>query len=117
MSNMKRPDDSVCLKHMLDAAQKALKFSQNKNRYDLDEDETLVLALTRLLEIIGEAASGVSSSLRESHPHIAWKEIIGARHHLIHGYFDVDYDIVWQILTSDLPPLIAELEKIINKRK
>ena len=80
-----------------------------------DEDETLALALTRLLEIVGEAANGVSPSLRETHPHIAWKEIIGVRHHLIHGYFEVDYDIVWQILTSDLPPLIADLEKLTGK--
>lgn len=113
---MKRPDDAVRLKHMLEAAQKAVRLVKGKQRADFDADETLILAITRLLEIVGEAANGVSAALREAHPHIAWKEIIGARHHLIHGYFDVDYDIVWQILTSDLPPLISELEKIIERR-
>ena len=83
---MKRPDDTVRLKHMLDAARKAVNLIQGKNRGDLDADEILVLALTRLLEIIGEAANGISPGLRESHPHIAWKQIIGARHHLIHGF-------------------------------
>lgn len=110
---MKRPDNSVRLKHMLEASQKAVKLVSGKRRSDFDADETLILAVTRLLEIVGEAANGVSPEFREAHPHIAWKEIIGARHHLIHGYFDVDYDIVWQILTSDLPPLISALEKII----
>ncbi len=112
---MKQPDDSIRIKHMLEAAQKAVRLIKGKSRPAFDEDETLALALTRLLEIVGEAANGVSPSLRETHPHIAWKEIIGVRHHLIHGYFEVDYDIVWQILTSDLPPLIADLEKLTGK--
>lgn len=112
---MKRSDDSVRLMHMLEAAQKAVRLIKGKNRHDVDADETLALALTRLLEIIGEAANGVSPSIRDSHPNIAWKEIVGVRNHLIHGYFDVDHDIVWQILTLDLPSLIVELEKILGK--
>lgn len=109
---MKPLDDSVRINHMLEAARKAVKLIKGKSRHALDEDETLALAITRLLEIIGEAANGVSDSIHLAHPNIAWKEIIGARNHLIHGYFDVDYDIIWQILTSDLPPLISALEKI-----
>ena len=58
-------------------------------------------------------ARGVSQDFQNSHPQIAWKEMIGARNHLIHGYYEVDYDIVWQILEDDLPPLIQELEKIV----
>jgi uncharacterized protein with HEPN domain len=63
------------------------------------------LALVRLLEIIGEAARRVSVGLRESHPEIPWAEIAGTRDRLIHGYFDVDLDIVWGIVTQDLPAL------------
>jgi uncharacterized protein with HEPN domain len=114
---MKRPDDTVRLQHMLEAAEKAATLVQGKHRSDLDADETLVLALTRLLEIIGEAANGTSPSLRDKHPAIPWKQIIGARHHLIHGYFEVDLDIVWQILISDLPPLLSELKKIAPPRR
>jgi len=62
------------------------------------------------LEIIGEAAKNVSPETRQRHPKIPWKEIGGTRDRLIHGYFDVDWDILWPILTVDLPPLITELE-------
>ena len=73
----------------------------------------LMLSLTRLLEIIGEAANGVSESFREEHKDIPWKKIIGMRNRLIHGYFDIDPDIVWETVKTDLPPLVSKLEKII----
>jgi uncharacterized protein with HEPN domain len=101
------------LRHMLDAARKAASLVKGKGRAVLDSDETLGLAIVRLLEILGEAARGVSQEFQDSHLQIAWKEMIGARNHLIHGYYEVDYDIVWQILTDDLPLLIKELEKIV----
>ena len=106
-------EDAVRIRHMLDAARKALAYSQGRNREDLDSDELLALALVRLLEVIGEAAKGLSSPLRESHPDIAWSAIAGTRDRLIHGYFDVDLDVVWAILRSDLPTLIARLEAIL----
>ena len=74
----------------------------------------LSLALVRLLEIIGEAARGVSASLREKHPEVAWSQMSGMRDRLIHGYFDVNLDVVWRTVTEDLRPLIAELENIPN---
>lgn len=98
---------------MLDAARKAVEFVQGLNRQDLDKDEKLGFALHRLLEIIGEAAKNVSPETRQRCPGIAWKEIAGTRDRLIHGYFDVDLDVVWQIVTQDLPPLVTELEKIV----
>jgi len=97
---------------MLDAARKADALTKGKGRAVLDSDETLGLAIVRLLEILGEAARGISADFQNAHPQIAWKEMIGARNHLIHGYYEVDYDIVWQILEDDLPPLIQELAKI-----
>jgi len=74
----------------------------------------LSLALVRLLEIIGEAARGVSTPTCESHPGIAWSQMAGMRDRLIHGYFDVNLDIVWQTVQQDLPPLLAQLEKILS---
>ena len=73
----------------------------------------LSLALVRLLEIIGEAAKGVSEELRQQYPEIPWKQIAGTRDRLIHGYFDVDLDIIWSIVADDLPILIAGLEMIL----
>jgi uncharacterized protein with HEPN domain len=113
---MPKQDDATRLCHMLDAARKAVTLAADRNRNDLDADETLGLAIVRLLEILGEAARGVSQSFQDGHPKIAWKEMIGARNHLIHGYYEVDYDIVWQILKDDLPPLIQELEKAVGEK-
>jgi uncharacterized protein with HEPN domain len=107
------PDDLIRLRHMLDAARKARQFVQDRTRADLDSDEMFALALVRLLEIIGEAARRVSVGLRERHREIPWAEIAGTRDRLIHGYFDVDLDIVWGIVTQDLPALLAQLEAIL----
>ena len=72
---MSKHDDGVRLRHMLDAAQKIMKFAEGRNRVDLDTDEVLQLAVIRLLEVLGEAARGVSKSFRENHPEIEWEPI------------------------------------------
>jgi uncharacterized protein with HEPN domain len=113
---MLKTEDIVRLRHMLDAARKATNFAQSRKRADLDTDELFALALVRLLEIIGEAAKAVSADCRQSYPQIEWKPIAGTRDRLIHGYFNVDLDIVWKIVTVDLPLLIVELEKILLSR-
>ena len=81
---------------------------------DLDGDEMYALAIVRLLEIIGEAAKGVSESIRERYSDIPWSQIGGTRDRLIHGYFNVDYDIVWAVITKDLRPLITKLETTLS---
>lgn len=110
-------DDMVCVRHILDAASKAMLFARNRTREKLDTDEMLSLSLVRLLEIIGEAANGVSMDFREKHPQIPWKKMIGLRNRLIHGYFDINLDIVWDTVVEDLPPLVADLEKIIPREE
>ncbi len=107
-------NDDVRLRHIRDAARQARAFVRGRSRADLDQDPMLSLALVRLLEIIGEAARGVSVPTRESHPGIAWSQMAGMRDRLIHGYFDVNLDIVWQTVQQDLPPLLAQLEKILS---
>ena len=82
----------------------------------MDDDRKLKHALVRLLEIIGEAANGMSSNIKEKHPGIPWKEMIGMRNRLIHGYFDVDLDIVWQTVSKDIPPLKSLLENAIDEQ-
>ena len=109
--------DLVRIQHMLDAMRKSEEFIRGRCRADLDSDEKLTLALIRLLEIIGEAAKAVSFSLQKRYPKVSWREIAGTRDRLIHGYFDVDLDIVWEIVSKDLPALTPELEKMLSGEK
>lgn len=110
---MSQHEDLVRLRHMLDAARQAVAFVEGKQRADLDRDLQLTLALTRLIEIIGEAAKGVSTGTR-ARLQVPWRAIAGTRDRLVHAYFDVDLDQVWQIVTVDLPPLIATIEAEAN---
>ena len=112
---MPKPDDSTRLHHMLDAARDAVQFTQGRSRRSLHTNKMLELALTRLLEIIGEAAREISGELQAAYPETAWHKMSGMRNRLIHGYFDVDRDMVWETVTRELPPLVAQLENILKK--
>ena len=105
--------DDNRLKHMLDAALEAIVFAQGMDRAALGNNRLVILAVVKDIEIIGEAASKVSEARRNQYSQIPWRAIIDMRNHLIHGYFDVDVDQVWSTLVQDLPPLIAELQKIL----
>jgi uncharacterized protein with HEPN domain len=102
------PDDRVRLRHMADAIEAASQFSEGRSRNDLDTDRMLVFALVRAVEIIGitgEAASRVSSGGRAALPTVPWSNSVGMRNRLIHAYFGVDLDILWNTVTEALPPL------------
>lgn len=111
---MSRDDPQVRLRHMLDYAREAVALLRDRKRADLDSERALGLAILRCLEIVGEAASRVPGDIQRRYPNIPWPQIIGMRNRLVHGYDIVDYDIVWSTVTQDLPPLIAELEKIFS---
>ena len=112
---MIRHDDRVSLKQMLDHACEARDLSQGRSRTDLAADRTLQLALTRLVEVIGEAANRVSESTRERHPQIPWLEIIGMRNRLIHGYDVVDLNLLWDTIEIDLPKLIQQIKRVLQE--
>ncbi len=98
---------------MLDAARKAQSFVTSRDRASLDEDEMLALALTRLLEIIGEAAWNVSADTQSEISTLPWTAIVGMRHRIAHDYLHVDYAVVWDTITVDLPGLVEVLESIL----
>jgi len=100
---------------MIDAALEALAFARGRMRADLDTDRMLALSLVKEIEIIGEAASKVSDEVKRSTPHIPWADITGMRHRLIHAYFDIDLDVVWKTLQSDLPPLVKDLQELLAR--
>jgi uncharacterized protein with HEPN domain len=110
---MSKHDPFIRYRHMLDHAKEAISLARGKTRSDLDADRMLNLALVRLLEIIGEAANRIPREEQAQHPQIPWTQVISMRNRLIHGYDSVDFDILWQIVSQDLPPLIAALESIV----
>lgn len=111
-----RLEDEERLRHMLDAAREAISFVKGRKRTDLENDRQLALALVKEIEIIGEAANRMSESAKSEIPLIPWREIVGMRHRLIHAYFGVDQDILWDTVAVNLPPLINVLEATLNPR-
>jgi uncharacterized protein with HEPN domain len=104
------PDnDATRLRHMLDASLEAIEVAGQRDESQLEKDRTASLAIVRLLEIVGEAASKVSADTRAGLPGIPWREIVDMRNRVIHAYMDVDLDIVAATIRDDLPPLIDVL--------
>lgn len=95
---------------MLEASKAALKHLSRKKRKDLDVNRTILSAVVRELEIIGEAANSTPIAFQKKHPEIPWRQMIAMRNRLIHAYFDVDHDIVWITTKDYLPKLILQLE-------
>jgi uncharacterized protein with HEPN domain len=110
---MSKHDPKVRLLHMRDFAQKAVQLTAEKTRADLEQDEVLRLAVTRLMELVGEAATHIPAEIRERNPEIPWPKIVSMRNRLIHGYDEVDYAVLWDALTFNLPDLIRQLERAL----
>lgn len=83
---MSRHDPIVSVRHMLDHAREAVEMTRGRTRADLDTDRMLSLSLVRLVEIVGEASSRVPEEFRERHPNVRWRQTVGMRNRLIHGY-------------------------------
>ena len=112
---MSRHDDPTRLRHMLESASKVGEFIAGLSLDAVRSDEMRALAVVRLLEIIGEAANVVSTDFRDANPEIPWPQIVGLRNRLIHGYTDVDWDVLWDIVTNDLPKLIDALQDLLGE--
>ena len=110
--SMSRHDDTVSLAQMRDHAREAVGMVAGRSRGDLESDRQFQLALTRLVEIVGEAAGRVSERSRSQRKAIPWQAIVGMRHRLVHGYDRVDLDILWEVVRRDLPNLITQLDAI-----
>ena len=107
--------DAVGLRHMREAAAAALDMAAGHDRADLSGNTMLVMALSRCLEILGEAASKTSADASLRFPSIPFTKMVSMRNRLIHAYFDVDLDIVWITVTEDLPALLPVLDAALNE--
>lgn len=93
-----------------DHALEAIELAARRKRRDLETNRLLMHALTRLVEIVGEAADQVPTDIQKTHGTIPWRDAIGMRHRLIHGYDEVDLDILWATVKEDLPALAKQLD-------
>jgi uncharacterized protein with HEPN domain len=106
---MTPPEDLVRLRHLREAAEKAIQFSAGNDRESLEGDELLRLGLTKLVEIGGEAAKQVTEPTRLAHPGVPWSAAARMRDRLIHHYFDIELDVLWATIAEDLPHLLRVL--------
>ena len=110
---MRRPDDDALLVDILLAARDAQRLTEGVSRDDFMQNEILQLAIEKLVENIGEAASRLSPAARAKIPHIPWHDVVGMRHRLVHDYGNVDLGQVWHVVEVDLDALIASIEPIV----
>jgi uncharacterized protein with HEPN domain len=107
-------DDRDYLDHILEAGRRVLEYTRN-GRTSFEADRMTQDAVIRNLEVIGEAVKNVSEALRQQYPVVPWKRIAGLRDTLIHRYFRIDFDLVWDIVEVHLPELMAQVNAIQTK--
>ncbi len=105
--------DEAWLLYMLLAAREAVKLAAPLTFPEFKDDRLHQLAILKSVEIIGEAASQISAETKTGHPDVPWARIVGMRNRLVHGYFSIQLDRVWQTVQQDLPPLIVQLEALV----
>lgn len=105
------------LRHILDEAIYLTSESDGLDRAAFLADPTLRRAFARSIQIMGEATKQLSDELRGRYPDVEWRAMAGMRDHLIHGYFDLDYEIVWDVAANKAPALRARLEAIIAQEE
>ena len=103
------------LRHIIDEIEYLIDKSRNLSKDSFLEDETLKRAFVRSIEIIGEAAKKIPPDFKKKYPHIEWKAMAGMRDKLIHDYFGIDYEIVWDIVTNKIPTLRVKIKEILDK--
>lgn len=111
---MKKPNDADRLNHILDAIAKIERYLQGFDLQKFESDELTIDAVVRNIEIIGEATTCLDRGLKAKYPQIEWRFATAIRNRLIHGYFDVDAEIVWDTTQNDLPKLKTEIKQILE---
>lgn len=99
-------DDMICF------AEKVLRYTKNLDRETFINNEPYYDATLRNLELIGKAATHIPQEIRVNHPEIPWRQIIATRNRIIHGYLGIDNDIIWSIITDEIPDIIKKLPKV-----
>ena len=104
---------SLYLQDIVEAADRIASYVEGVTRSEFETDQMRIDAVIRNLQIIGEAVKNIPDSIREKDPSILWQEIAGLRNRVTHAYFDVDVDIIWDVVQSELPILKTQIQRII----
>lgn len=112
---MTQKDDSVYLKHILDAITKIEEYTDKIDSQAFFKNTLIQDGIIRQIEIIGEATKNLSNTLRDKYKDIPWKDIAGMRDKLIHGYFGVDIDAVWDTVKKDIPVLKKQIKQVLTE--
>jgi uncharacterized protein with HEPN domain len=108
-------DEWVYLKHILDEIAFLKRISTGKTFDDIIHDDYFSHAVRSAIEVIGEASKKVPDHLKQEHQEIPWHEMAALRDRVIHGYFSIDYSIVWNVITEELPVLEPKIAAIIQE--
>ena len=112
-------DESVYLRHILDEIMFLKRIAHDRTLDDLISDDYFAHAVRSAIEVIGEAANNVPDRIKSENPDIPWREMAALRNRIIHGYFRINYSIVWNVIVQDLPdiePKISALLKRLDSR-
>jgi uncharacterized protein with HEPN domain len=110
-----KAEDMIRIQHMIDAGNEALSFIGDTGFGEFKKNRMLILSVIKDIEILGEAASKITEETKNLHNEIPWKDIIGMRNRLIHGYFDVDIELVWNTAKENIPALLDNLNEILGE--
>lgn len=110
------PNYDIYLQDIVEAIDRIELYVQDTTRAQFEIDRMRFDAVVRNLEVIGEAVKRVSDSIRENYPSVSWRKIAGLRDRLIHANFDIDIDIIWDVVQSELPTMKIEVQRIIKEQ-
>ncbi|MEW6027191.1 MAG: DUF86 domain-containing protein [Planctomycetota bacterium] len=114
---MSKREYRLFLKDILTSARKIIEYAGNKSRKDLARNQMLTDAVARNLEIIGEAVKNIPADIKHKHQEIEWKKIAGLRDILVHEYFGIDYDVLWDIVRNKVPQLKEQISLALKSEK
>ena len=112
-----RSRDKNRLEHMLQAIERICRYTKGKNFEDFIADDMMYYAVVKNIEILGEASNMLNEEFRQAHPKTPWKQVNGMRNYIVHEYFQVDNNVVWDVITNDLPVLEQQIKEYLTEEK
>lgn len=102
---------------MLQAIERICRYTKGKNFEDFIADDMMYYAVVKNIEILGEASNMLTEEFRQAHPDTPWKQVNGMRNYIVHEYFQVDNNVVWDVITNDLPVLEQQIKEYLTEEK